>query len=138
MARGKAHSDEVKAQVLAALLAGQGVSEVAARYKLPKATVSRIKATIAAGELEQVGTKKKEQIGDLLVNYLTESLTTLSVQQKHFRDKKWLDKQDASSLGTLHGIVTDKAIRLLEALEAGGQESIATDEAGDRQPLSVH
>ena len=38
MARGQ-YSDEVKAAVMAALLAGQGVNEVAAAYSVPTATV---------------------------------------------------------------------------------------------------
>ena len=102
---------------MAALLAGQGVDEVAAQYKLPKATVSRWKASIP-GEMEQVGTKKRERIDDLLLNYLEETLTTLSVQQQHFRDKAWLTTQSAQELAVLHGVSTDKAIRLLEAAEA--------------------
>jgi transposase-like protein len=138
MARGKAHSDEVRARVIAALLAGQGVNEIAETYSLPKATVSRIKATLPSGQLEQVGTKKKEQIGDLLVNYLTESLTTLSIQQKHFRDKAWLKEQSAAELGTLHGICTDKAIRLLEALDAGASSIESEVGASASEPTRVH
>ena len=39
MPRGKAHSDETRAAVMAALMAGQLPSEVAKSYKLPERTV---------------------------------------------------------------------------------------------------
>lgn len=126
MPRGKAHSPEVKAAVMAALLAGQGVDEVAGQYNLPKATVSRWGSSIGP-EMEQVGTKKRETIDQLLTDYLRETLVTLQVQQQHFRDLDWLSRQDASDLAILHGVSTDKAIRLLEAAErVNGPEDVGT------------
>ena len=40
----KHHEPEIRAAVMAALLAGQGVSAVARKYRLPESTVSRWKA----------------------------------------------------------------------------------------------
>ena len=56
--RGKKHSPEVKAAVMAALLTGQGVAAVASQYKLDKSVVSRWRAQINSDELQQVATKK--------------------------------------------------------------------------------
>jgi hypothetical protein len=116
MARGKQHDDQTRAQVIAALLAGQSISQVAGEYKLPDSTV-RGWANGIGDELAKVRDKKREQFGDLIGDYLKESLTTLSVQQEHFRDKTWLQKQPAEALAVLHGVTADKAIRILEALE---------------------
>ena len=96
---------------MAALLAGQSVSGISRDYKLPKSTVSRWKN----GTVPLDGTQKKE-IGDLLIEYLRANLVTLKEQAIMFRDKKWLAKQTASEAAVLHGVMTDKAIRLLEAL----------------------
>lgn len=121
--RGRAHDPEVKAQVMAALLAGQSVTEVARVYKLSPNTVTDWRNGISEGEFVEVRSKKEDEFGTLLATYLREVLTTLSVQARHFRDTSWLKTQDASSLAVLHGVQTDKAIRLLEALEqAGGGE----------------
>lgn len=115
----------MKAAVVAALLAGQGVEEVAGQYHLAKQTVSDWKSGLGA-EIGQVQTKKRNEIDELLTNYLRETLVTLQVQQLHFRDKDWLAKQDASDLAILHGVSTDKAIRLLEAAERVSAEDVAT------------
>ena len=116
MAR-RGYSDETKAQVMAALLAGQSISEVAARYQIPSGTVKSWRRN--SREFRPVDTQKGAEIGDLLLEYLRENLITLRVQVEHFRDPKWLSRQDASELAVLHGVVTDKAIRLLEAIDAG-------------------
>ena len=117
----RGHSSETKAQVLAALLEGQSVSHVAAQYNIPEGTVKSWKSRQKNEPVASVATEKKEEIGDLLIDYLRTSLQTLKVQAEHFGDKQWLNKQDASSLAVLHGVSMDKAIRLLEALEAGGE-----------------
>jgi transposase-like protein len=96
---------------MAALLAGQGVNEIAAQYHISKATISRWKkaARATAG--------RSEDVGALLLDYLRENLTTLRAQAVAFRDATWLRVQDAADVGVLHGILTDKAVRLLEAME---------------------
>lgn len=109
------HSPEVKAQVVAALLAGQSISSVAKEYKLPRGTVG-----YWAGQVRplggQSGPTTKKEIGDLLVEYLRAAIVALRQQAEVFTDAKWLEKQSASELGLLHGILADKTVRLLEAL----------------------
>lgn len=109
----KVHDPEVRAAAMAALLAGQGVTEVARKYQLPKSTVSRWRrdAREAAG--------RSDDVGELLLDYLRENLTTLRVQAVAFRDVEWLREQPADQAAVLHGVLTDKAVRLLEALSDG-------------------
>ncbi len=123
MPRGKPHSDEIRAQVIAALLAGQGVDEVAAQYHLPKATVSRWRKGLGA-QMEQVGTKKAEAFDELIGTYLREVLETLSVQARFFRTTTWLERQSATEAAVLHGVLTDKAIRILEAAEPPDSDAV--------------
>jgi transposase-like protein len=104
---------------MSALLAGQAVGEVAATYNLPPSTVSRWKAQARA----EAG--RSADIGTLLLSYLAENLVTLQAQVVVFRDPAWLREQDASSVAVLHGVLTDKAIRLLEALEGSGVQPTA-------------
>ena len=101
---------------MAALLQGQSVSSCARTYKIPKGTVSDWKRK-AEAEAEGVGANptQKKEIGDLLVEYLQANLKALRVQAEAFSDTQWLGKQDAASLATLHGVMTDKAVRLIEA-----------------------
>ncbi len=117
MAQRRKYDSAVKAQVLAALLAGQGAEKVAQQYQLPVGTVRGWKAKAKADD--GVVTQKKEEIGELLLGYLAVSLSTLKKQAEFFADETWLRKQDASSVAVLHGVLADKTIRLLEALAPG-------------------
>ena len=122
--RGKAHSDGVRAEALAALLAGQGVNEVARQYKLPKATVSRLKNQLMPEQLEQVGTQKKERIADLIESHLTNSLKAAAgIARRVTTDDAWFSKQNAADVGVLYGILTDKSIRILEAAESANADN---------------
>lgn len=102
---------------MAALLAGQSVAEVARQYNINPATVRSWKSRQENGDsVAIVATQKKEEIGDLLFDYLQTMLKSLKVQAEHFGDKGWLTKQSADALAVLHGVTVDKAVRLLEAL----------------------
>jgi len=73
-----------------------------------------------------MGLVQQAELGELIVGYLRENLATLASQARDFRDTEWLKKQPASEAAVLHGVLTDKAIRLLEAL--------AVEPEGDRPP----
>ena len=115
--RGRKHTAETQAQVMAALLAGQGVNEVSREYDLPKATVSRLKSSLTHQELERIGTKKGEEIEVLLFDYLSATLRTLKIQAEIVSEREYVLQQPADSLAVLHGVMADKSIRLLEAAE---------------------
>ena len=55
-----AYDETVKAQVIAALLTGEGVSEVARKFNMPKTTVFRFKSELVPERMEQIGTEKRE------------------------------------------------------------------------------
>lgn len=114
--RGKKHSDEVQAQVMAALLAGQGVGEIAAQYNIPDSTVSdlRKRAEAEFGELRKQN--KGQIIENLLFEYLTSTLQTLKNQSEIAGEREYIFKQPAGEFAVLHGVMADKSIRLLEAI----------------------
>lgn len=129
--RGKKHPDELQSQVIAALLAGQGVGEVAAQYNLDKSVVSRWKTSLPSDKLQQIATKtaeKGEQIEEALFGYLIETLTTLKEQVIIAREREYVIKQPAGEFAVLHGVMADKAVRLLEAAErARAPRSVEAD-----------
>lgn len=106
------HPPEIRAEVMSCLLQGQGVTTVAKQYDIPTSTVSRWKRKAR----EEAG--RTDDVGELLLEYLTANLTTLRAQAERFRDPEWLSEQDAADVAVLHGVLTDKAVRLLEAMEA--------------------
>lgn len=114
---GAEYSDQIKAQALAALLAGQAPATVAATFGIPIGTLKSWKSRQLNGEsVATVATEKRKRIGALLLEYLETTVATLKAQQELFRDVDWLKQQSASEAAVLHGVSFDKAFRLLEAL----------------------
>lgn len=117
MAR-REYSDEIKAQVMAALLAGQAITAVAKEYELPRSTVGQWRQQLAKRvriDAEQKSEKNGPTLDELLQSYVETNLVTLRAQSEFFRDERWLRQQSASELAVLHGVVADKTIRILEA-----------------------
>lgn len=112
--RGRAHSDDTKAKVIAALLAGAGVVEIARELNLPHNTVSNYKSELPTGKLDEIRQKKGARIDDLVYDYLVQNLETLRAQSKAVSDESYINKQPASEMATLHGVIADKTVRLLE------------------------
>ncbi len=116
MARGKRISDEIRAQIIAALLQGQGVNDVAEEYKIAKQTVSNIKKAIG-GELGQVGTKKRD-LSEMIYEYLDEGFKTSIAELQAIREPSYLPKQDIASIATHFGVLSDKLFRILSAINS--------------------
>lgn len=122
-----AHGPAVKAAAVAALLAGQSVSQVAREYNIPKGTVSNWKAIAAEHGVEtevhsertqnDAASPPGESIGDLLVTLLRENIKGLISASKVLQDDGWVRQQDASELGVFMGITHDKVVRMLEAMD---------------------
>ena len=125
MARGKPIDPQTREAVMAALLAGMGVSEVATKYRIDKSTASRIKARLQPLPTDE---RARADLSDLLVDCVREILTTVAAQSVFARSEKWLEKQTAAELATLQGSTLDRALRILAALEPGVDQS--TDSSG--------
>lgn len=107
------YSEEKKASALAALLQGQSLSHVAREYNIPKGTLAGWKKKDIPND-----PKQKKDIGKLLLGYLETNLESLRVQAEFFKTEEWLKKQNAADVAVLHGVMTDKAVRLMEAFNA--------------------
>lgn len=118
------YSEEVKAAVMASLMAGQSLGNAAKEFGVPKSTV--------AGWAKEIGTSlasarvpdaKKEQIQGLLIDLFIAKLKSQISLAEHAGDKDWLEKQDASAVAMLLGVSDDKLIRLLEKYESHGDST---------------
>lgn len=120
------HSPEIRAAVLAALLAGQSVSQVAKEYKLPKGTVSAWKnrcdpSYVSATQKETTG----ETTGDLLHRLVDANLKALLAGAELGADLTWARTQAAAELATFYGVMSDKTFRMLEAMDRSQTETPA-------------
>jgi len=127
--KGQQHySQQVKQAVLAALLTGQAVEEIAKQYQVNRTTIIRWRKSLG-DKVNEIELQKQASIGELLMGYIRESVITLTAQAKFFRDESWLRKQSASDIAILHGVATDKQIRLLEAIERANSQRPAIPES---------
>ncbi len=110
---------EVQAEIIAALLTGQFQTDeqVAKATGVSKVTVCRIRKHIPEEYLKQLELLKKDWLGELVGEYLEESLRSLIRIDQVTRSEEWLCQQDAASLATFYGVKADKAYRLMEAIE---------------------
>lgn len=113
--------NETKAAVLADLVL-LSPATVAAKYGLKPGTVRRLKSQeLHLAPLENdpsVITLKKQRIASLMLEYLEASLNAQIAQAYVTADPNYINRQPAESLAILHGVMGDKAVRILEAIHS--------------------
>ena len=115
-----ATSEEVRAQIMASLLAGEGVNDIARKYRLSAATVSRIKNSLVPETLQHIETEKRDRIDDLLLSCMAENLNALNRIAKTSSEPDYIKKQGAESIAVLYREIASTTVRLLEAASAAG------------------
>jgi hypothetical protein len=118
--RNRRIPESLEAGIKAALVLGDPPCEVAESYKVSLSTVYKYGKRLPAGVMDNA---RYERVGDLVYTYLTEGLKTLETQCRQFRDPEWLKAQSADSVARLHGILADKIIRILSAIERAQSSS---------------
>lgn len=127
MSRGVPHDDQKRAAVVSALLEGQSVSQVARDYSVSRSSV--IAWREAAGlHSTPVEPENRDEIGALVAGVLRANLVAVQVLAERTGDEEWFRKQSAADIAVLSGVLTDKAVRILEALEyAVANNDVDTD-----------
>lgn len=116
MPRGVPHSPELRAQVVAAVLAGTTIAAAARQFGLNKALVSRW----AAGGLQPVATEKREDLQTLIARYLDAGFRALIVQAEVLGDPEYCRAQAANDLAISHGVLGDKLAGVAATAQALG------------------
>lgn len=114
--------ETVKAAALADLVL-MPPAAVAAKYGIKPATVRVWKARElpqALAGVSSVVAEKKERIGALFLEYLEASATALIAQAYVAAEPAYIERQPANELAILHGVIADKSVRLVEALQGAG------------------
>lgn len=112
------YSDDLKAQAIAAVKAGEPIAGAARNLKVPESTV-RTWAKQAGADFAEIRGKKKADIVELIADCLSENLTTLAAISRFVAENpSWMRKQRADELANFYGVTADKAVRILEAQAA--------------------
>lgn len=119
------YPDELKAQAMAALLTGQSVNAVAEQYNIPRGTVTSwaSRANRERGDLlSEQSNGKRERIGELIVDNIETMLETTKAMLHVLQEADWIEKQSASEIAVLFGVIADKTYRLLEAMPEDAED----------------
>ena len=108
-------TEEIKAEIIAGLVAGLSVSEMSRRTTISKAAVSKIKQELDKEIAENYQPETKRRIDDMLINSLKIQLEAIEGIAEIAKDKSYLQSQDAKNLAELHSGFVNWAIQLLEA-----------------------
>lgn len=104
-------SEAVKAAVLAALLVGGSISDVAAQYGLTYATVYQWKKSFDITS----PVKRRDRLTEMLVDFVEEELVSLTSMSVTLRDEDWILSQNASDLAHFFSVRAEKLFTLLQA-----------------------
>ena len=114
------YSPEQKAEVLAAILLGESMRSASARLGIPFSTIRSWQVEDLPRAQNVIESETKDALGELVTEYVRESLRTLRLQAGVFAGRDWLEKQNAADVAILHGVMADKTIRVLSAIHAVG------------------
>ncbi len=118
------YTDEERAAAIAdVILLGPGAT--AAKYAVPLGT---LKTWQREYEIVHDPSIKKGRIEILAMTYLEASLQALTAQAYVISQPEYIERQPAGELAILHGVVADKAVRLLDALGAGERHRLRVAE----------
>jgi Helix-turn-helix domain len=115
MTRGVEHPLELRAQVVATVLAGTSIAAAARQFGLAKQTVS---AWVQAGDVPLVRTEKT--LTDLILEYLQTGFRAMIVQAQVYADEHYCRTQNASDLAIAHGVLGDKLAGVAATAQALG------------------
>jgi|SRR5215831_8855094 len=118
MTRGVQHSAELRAQVVAAVLAGMTMGQAALRFGIDKSLISRWVATDAPEQRA----RELVTIEGLLLDLIAQHATTLRAELQAAARPDWLEKQSAADLAQLVVAQRDTLIRLLAGFRPASDE----------------
>lgn len=100
------------------------IRDLAIKHGVPKSTIHEWiqEAGLVAG---QYRTQKLEEAADLLADYLVDNLQSLRNQLGLLGDRKFLESTEPDRIQAIsvsHGIISDKSVRILEAIERARAE----------------
>ena len=138
MPRGIKHPDELRAQVVAAVLAGATVAQAARQFALSKSLVSEwAMSDPAVRTLRTTRERTPEALEAMLFDLVAEHITTLRAQLQAAAAAAYVQGQTAGDLAQLLGAERDTLIRLLAGFRPVDtvQPALESATAADAPPV---
>lgn len=126
MPSGRPYPAEVRTRVVAEILAGESITAVAKRNKIPVATAKGWWAEDRP--VEPTSVRTRERMVEQLYDTAYECFDGVRATAKLLQDPDWTRTQTASGLAELVAVLSDRSIRMLGGLRpAESEQRILTD-----------
>jgi hypothetical protein len=125
------HPESTRIKVQQMLTTGEKPATIVKELKVSHSYVTRVKQKLPEEVWEKLTEEKFARIQDSITDHLELVLDSMATIAMQFQNDEWRNQQDALSLATSYGILSDKSIRILEATEAA---NIARAEATNASP----
>lgn len=110
--------DDVKQAIAADLIAGERPLDIANMRGVSLSTITRVKQKYLSAEmLSKMEADKVAVLGDLMILSLEAGIEATVRIANVTKDEGWLKLQEAGDLGKMYGIISDKIVRVAEAME---------------------
>lgn len=122
----RVYDRETKILVQSLLAAGKTTRQVALETGIPEGTIrSWQQRQHQRAAAKSLGTSSVERLTKAIEEYLHEILEALAAQARFTRTSEWLQKQSAADLAALHIALSERAFRLLSAIEEPDDDDLS-------------
>jgi transposase-like protein len=135
MTRGVPHPPELRAEVIAAVLAGTSIAQAALQFGLSKSLVSEWAS--ADLSVRTVRTEKSVDLELLIRRYLDAGFRAMISQAEVFSDPDYCRRQDADKLAIAHGVLGDKLAGVAATAQALGLLGVPLEDDADQARLDA-
>lgn len=104
-----------ESECVALLIQGKGITEVSRITGVAKSTVSRYKDNLISGKYDSQLTKVQNNMAEIIAESLLVHLEAMNKIAKVATDEKYIEQQDAKSIGELHNQLRSWTMDILTA-----------------------
>lgn len=115
--KAELNRETLTAQVVTALVAGKTFKEISTEFGISEDWINRVKKKLPPEFIEYFASAKTNEISSLIEQGLKAQLKAMIKMVEVTEDDVWLKTQRAPELATFFGVVNDKTIRVLAAIE---------------------
>lgn len=121
--------ERLTAQVITCLVSGKTIEETAKELDISPKWVERIRKELAPEFIAYFGEAKTNEISGLIEQGLRAQLLAMTKIVEVTNDEVWLKAQRAPELATFFGVINDKTVRVLAAIERADERARLEREA---------
>jgi hypothetical protein len=111
----KKQFNNIESECISLLIQGKGITEVSKITGVAKSTVSRYKDNLISGKYDTQLTKVQNNMSEIIADSLIVHLEAMNKIAKVATDEKYIEQQDAKSLGELHNQLRTWTMDILTA-----------------------